>query len=138
MKQDMSREEIVEVMAEAINAEDARRDGMPLKKLEAEPRDFRHALAHAALAALEENGLVLSEGWRPIETAPKDGTNLIVFTGIVQLAAWRKDDNMTEEPAQWLADAIDWNSRGWASQKLKPTHWRELPAPPAAAIPGKE
>lgn len=58
--------------------------------------------------------------WRPIETAPKDGTAILV---------WR-----AHEPGRELRRmGIDmwvggcwWNSR----RDMQPTHWQPLPAPP--------
>ncbi|KAA8387660.1 DUF551 domain-containing protein [Acetobacter sp. DmW_136] len=69
--------------------------------------DARIALAAADAAA-----------WRPIETAPQDGTHILVpmkFIGAdvvsYELGAWRETTNMLR-------------------LKDEPTHWQPLPAPP--------
>ena len=64
--------------------------------------------------------------WQPIETAPKDGTPVL-------LAGCRKI-----VVAAWLEDEIDWwhvddNKRGpFALRGPAPTHWMPLPAAPAS------
>lgn len=93
--------------------------------------------ARAALAALRQHrpdvAAVLG-GWQPIETAPKDGSDVLIRC---------PGDSVHE--ARW----IDWsNSRydlrhrltGWywagydgAVGPVFPTHWRPLPPPPECA-----
>lgn len=84
-------------------------------------------------------------GWQPIETAPKDGTRVLLFTTTagdaelteyleaggddeiplerVQLGIWDNgndsDDPMWMRPADWQTETIG-----------NPTHWMPLPAPP--------
>jgi len=66
--------------------------------------------------------------WQPIETAPKDGTVIIVYgkfpykvnvqTVFYQTAAWESDEfkaGWTNASSSWLADV---------------THWMPLPEPP--------
>lgn len=60
-------------------------------------------------------------GWQPIETAPKDGTQILVpvtIGGIMNVVSW------------WSGA---WRE-GVNGMKLKndPTHWMSLPPPPAA------
>jgi hypothetical protein len=64
------------------------------------------------------------EGWQPIETAPKDGTYLLLASG----------ENVTTgrciEDGRWFetnSDPTDY----WDGE-LQPTHWRPLPDPPGA------
>lgn len=77
--------------------------------------------------------------WRPIETAPKDGTTVIVAR------------NMGENGFGWVRGYARWESAaiagmdfsGWISQGFTqpagnlglahPTHWMPLPAPPSPA-----
>lgn len=51
--------------------------------------------------------------WFPITTAPKDGTDIIVFSGAVRIAYWVH--------GQWT---------DYAHSTLCPTHWMPLPPPP--------
>ena len=58
--------------------------------------------------------------WQPIKTAPKDGTEIIVWMG-------RKDIRLG-----WYF-APSSNTRGWMDQNsktIRPTHWMPLPEPP--------
>jgi len=81
----------------------------------------------AGLAEVADPPPTKAEGWQPIETAPKDGT-------VVLLAGCRKP-----VAAAWLEDEIDWwhvddNKRGpFALRGPGPTHWMPMPAPPQSA-----
>lgn len=62
--------------------------------------------------------------WRPIETAPKDGTELLIFDPV-------------DGPAR-----AHWSTHNWyaGTYVAAPTHWMPLPAPPALNVapePGK-
>lgn len=59
------------------------------------------------------------DGWQPIETAPKDGREIIVFGG------------RYEAPAVTQADGDWWRSSTARGLCGLPTHWRPLPPPPA-------
>jgi hypothetical protein len=61
--------------------------------------------------------------WEPIETAPKDGTEILVETSDgVTIGAYGKDG-----PIYWLVPNYqDQEDRDLCS----PTHWRPLPSPP--------
>ena len=70
--------------------------------------------------------------WQPIETAPKDGRELLLFDGYVYLGSWTNDSNYPDEPKQWFDNSYDDYSCGYASTPLKPTHWlpiQTLPTP---------
>lgn len=58
--------------------------------------------------------------WQPIETAPKDGTEIIVLMGAKDIRlGWYFAPSST--------------TRGWldqSSKKIRPTHWMPLPDPP--------
>jgi hypothetical protein len=66
--------------------------------------------------------------WQPIETAPNDGTSVLLFLpdrwgGVVTIADY---------------DLDDWSDRG-GSELITATHWMPLPAPPETpASPTKE
>ncbi len=83
-------------------------------------------------AALVPCPAVASPAWQPIETAPKDGKRVLLgrndgnrFTGLVGVAAWRKDHNSDQFQARI------WDGWTWM---LPPTHWMPLPTPPLPAV----
>jgi hypothetical protein len=65
--------------------------------------------------------------WRPIESAPKDGTQILAY-------AKSEYDQHFYGVAEW-ATARDWDARsidGWFwTYAIRPTHWRQLPEPPS-------
>lgn len=97
--------------------------------MEAEPGWERRVAA--ILAALPLDG---REDWRPIKTAPRDGTDVILFFPLEGLnhdfnpqtiiASWRK----TGRGMSWIFQ--NRGVRGY-SDCFQPTHWQPLPAPPA-------
>jgi hypothetical protein len=63
--------------------------------------------------------------WQPIETAPKDGSDMpLLVNDIVTYGGWVS----VFEPGYW------WNAAGIDAD---PTHWFNLPAPPVAPKGGK-
>lgn len=86
--------------------------------------------ADAILTALEAKGLVIEQGWQPIETAPKDGRAMQLFIpdcgpdgkGVIASPRSQTDDG------SWWDDELE-EEIGWTSA----THWRPLPEPPLAA-----
>ena len=66
--------------------------------------------------------------WQPIETAPRDGTHVVVF------APRRADGGRRRSRRGCLASVAHYeNGWGWLSSpsdyQLLPTHWAPLPAP---------
>lgn len=62
----------------------------------------------------------MNDGWQPIETAPKDGSNIIVAEGLhVSIAFW------DEQKSMWL-DAI--NHDGYEHVPRNPTKWMPFPS----------
>jgi len=75
---------------------------------------------------------VIKEGWQPIETAPKDGSEILIYCG----APWAKI-----EKAKWYAPWANWltgnfpvdparESGTYGIGSFVPTHWMPLPTPP--------
>ena len=64
--------------------------------------------------------------WQPIETAPKDGTDILVMTGeTMHVVRWI---NIHGDFDHW---AVDDNKHGPFTLRGKaPTHWMQLPEPP--------
>lgn len=87
-------------------------------------------------------GLSVPAGWQPIETAPKDGTNILVFytkasVDFCHIAWWDNGEFYKEQGYQNIEDATGWWSYikdSFSSHKLNgydaPTHWMPLPQPP--------
>ncbi len=71
--------------------------------------------------------------WQPIETAPRDGSEIIAF-GIK-----RGDYGYTSDEETWTGVRWSNESKCWLETKpatrysngFKPTHWMPLPPPPA-------
>ena len=70
------------------------------------------------------------EGWRPISTAPKDGTHIIAYRPSVPphiegmyWAAYEEGDI----PGAW-----HWSCDGESPTNNPPTHWMPLPPPPTS------
>ena len=62
-------------------------------------------------------------GWQPIETGPKDRTELLLWNGEHRVCSfWSRDDLDPERTSQgWVTDICDLK---------EPTHWMPLPSPP--------
>lgn len=75
-----------------------------------------------------------AEGWLPIESAPKDGTIILVGGGNVSAGDYRSRPFSSVSIAFWYAD--HWRGDDLQSHdewwKHHPTHWQPLPKAPAA------
>ena len=75
----------------------------------------------------------LERAWQPIETAPKDGTSIIIGCDYDRLGksrvtmAWY-EQSMWVEAKHWDDDVEDWVFLECA---FRATHWMPLPPPPA-------
>lgn len=77
---------------------------------------------------------VTDDGWQPIESAPKDGTEVLLWLG----NPWSR-----VEKARWYASWGNWQVGNIPADPAReeahgigsalPTHWRPLPAPPLTA-----
>lgn len=63
--------------------------------------------------------------WQPIDTAPKDGTVLLLVP--TRYAKWNKWLPMA---GKWIGFWVIFNADE-AVQRVEPTHWMPLPAPPS-------
>lgn len=73
--------------------------------------------------------------WQPIETAPKDGTDVIVMymhinTQIVHNAFWNDYEDADKDEIGWWSYEHSEVSRIKLDDWMSPTHWMPLPAPP--------
>lgn len=73
--------------------------------------------------------------WQPIETAPKDGTKILVYTvhGDIELSDWYRFDNSHYEQVEGdlYRKIEDPPTEGWNGNK--PVFWMPLPSPPRTA-----
>lgn len=76
--------------------------------------------------------------WQPIETAPKDGTVLILWNGATlgtgSWEAYARDElgnaigiNTEDQPD--CIDRWEWTGEGFETSPA-PTHWQPMPEPP--------
>jgi len=72
--------------------------------------------------------------WRTIDTAPKDGTRVLVCTnGQIAIAWWNERPNVWNEPAVpcWTEfEPEDYFYAVHLTDEFAPTHWMPLPEPP--------
>lgn len=74
------------------------------------------------------------EAWQPIETAPKDGTEILAWC----VHPNAEYEGTIAEKSEWqgpvVAHWIDHNGGGWTWHGMlgRFTHWQPLPTPPAA------
>jgi hypothetical protein len=58
--------------------------------------------------------------WQPIDTAPKDGTKILIYDGVwITVSRWLNDD--------WV---VSWNNENLCQGGDFVLHWMPLPAPP--------
>jgi hypothetical protein len=79
-----------------------------------------------------------ANGWMPIETAPKDGTKILLWM-VHQNAKYSADPVSEGWEAPVTAEWIDHNGGGWTWYGLcgKPTKWQPLPNPPVPNPPSE-
>ncbi len=93
---------------------------------EAAFEELRTAIASLQAENARLKSKVARYVWQPIETAPKDGSPVLVFDGEHYAVGY------------WATEIGEW----WVSKKMKTTmlgtHWMPLPAPPASTEDGAE
>ena len=75
-----------------------------------------------------------SNGWRPIESAPRDGTAILtVVAGFIpdvrQWVEFAGKAQFSPDPEQFMEE--DHFSQYFEGTEYRPTHWMPLPSPPA-------
>ena len=64
-------------------------------------------------------------GWQPMETAPKDGTDILIANQHVQFIALADEH---DDDGWWIIDWIEERKAyGWQKSSFLPTHWQPLP-----------
>ena len=81
--------------------------------------------------------------WKPIETAPKDGTPILVGCWLAG-CSWNpitKQFEIGEATSEWHTTVLVWRLNAWflsecdayddwGMPSLEMTHWTEIPTPP--------
>lgn len=134
----MSKESI-EKRARELLAECARKIGQP---------EYAYHVGCGGDLDLEDQALIetltvaLTPQWQPIETAPKDGTGILLSNGKdVAEGHWYFEEGGTTEHRDLDGRYIDQTDSdgyaGWldwdGGMQPAPTHWMPLPAAPEAA-----
>jgi len=93
-------------------------------------------LAERVLTALSSAGIDC-EGWRDIESAPKDGTDILLYCPPppgTYISGQLPDSGYTLVEIGAFIDGR-WEFRGLYDEEFlfPPTHWRPLPLPPLAS-----
>lgn len=66
--------------------------------------------------------------WQPIETAPRDGTPIIVWDGEIRtLTVWGK---VSHVPIYGFLEVVGCDFNDTDLMGPQPTHWMPLPLPP--------
>lgn len=63
--------------------------------------------------------------WKPIETAPKDGTRVLLGRAD---EGWTTVGSFDDERDEWWESNTNWDDFNGAP--IYPTHWQPLPEPP--------
>lgn len=97
------------------------------------------------LAALSEGKIATEGEWRPIETAPKDGTEILIYRNGWQeapRAKWGDHEGEADDgeiiifggwflASEWQTYGCEDGFLGWNEDAdVMPTHWMPLPASP--------
>lgn len=77
----------------------------------------------------------LKNGWQPLDTAPKDGTEVLGYGRLLGTYGYTADEDCHD--IMWSWDGVNWRSAKCArphSSGFRPLGWQPLPSPPAAPI----
>jgi hypothetical protein len=115
----------------SVNAELVEVAAWLAQEFHLDPDDALYPLierATALLAALSRAAAV-KDGWEPIDSAPKDGTWLLLFSPDSEnnpfIGQWREDDEAPDGGAWWQ------DNEGGFPIDADPSHFRALPSPPS-------
>ncbi len=94
--------------------------------------DEERRLLVAVQAALR-SPRIASDEWQPIESAPRDGSHLLLARPDWKVP-WHGFYRMSEtSEAKRFGEG--WGRTNFGDPPLKPTHWQPLPDPPAVKEP---
>jgi len=97
--------------------------------------ELRVAYAERADHFAALHARLVNQGWQPIETAPKDGTDVLLVgpSNVVGFGCWMDERFPAIECGVPVECGVD---PGWYATSMwpgseQPTFWQPLPAPPA-------
>lgn len=101
-------------------------------KTAAEAMEWADAAVLDEAAKPAPGGPKTREGWQPIETAPKDGRDFLVWNreNRVRKARWYERSSSDLGISLYEGDGVNSFKGG-----IQPTHWMPLPAPPEPIVP---
>lgn len=119
------------------------RDRLRARLAKHEGEDTRRLLRDiAAFVEAAEAALAAKDEWREIESAPRDGTEVLVTgqrTDGRQAGTWLRAVAVWDQVDQaWWAKGAPTHITQARAMRTKPTHWRPLPAPPVTPPEGKK
>lgn len=68
-----------------------------------------------------------ANGWMPIESAPKDGTRVLIWQGEAYVAWFEREYAWVSHGGAWISERYRSDTYEYA-----PTHWQPLPKPPVS------
>ena len=71
----------------------------------------------------------MDDAWQPIETAPRDGTRVLVFDPMHGQRVAQLMASLEDRDEQWIYART--TGREAIAFLCRPTHWRPLPPPPS-------
>jgi hypothetical protein len=126
-----SRREQIRARLEKVNEKLTRRESLDGPDWQAYAENAPFDLAY--LLAELDAGEALR--WQPIDSAPKDGTNILLTDGTtVSQGGWLDAAAQGVDPEAAHTILEDW----WSVDLISPTHWMPLPASPVESVPGAE
>lgn len=90
-------------------------------------REWHDAIYDAILSRLQAFAAPQAPQWQPIETAPRDGTIILLYSREAEVCFGRWHKNPAIE---WLASSNGFDSVAFPKDAF--THWMPLPAAPEA------
>ena len=81
-----------------------------------------------ATASLPKPPVTADEGWRPIESAPRDGTEFIATVRVFSNSAFSHHDMHIVAVDDETGELANHYEQGWRLEDYE--FWRPLPAPP--------
>ena len=100
-------------------------DAPDLLSLQSYLGDWATPLEYSTTAGAYKYDYILAPQWRPIETAPKDGADILTFGSVYS------KESAHRVSISWWSHGRFWTSLPQDGQEDSyPTHWMPLPNPP--------